>query len=263
MTPSVEPQLTRSRVPNLTGALNFRDLGGYATVDGRSVRWNSLYRSGTTHAMTQEDLAHLGVRGIRYAYDLRSKAERRQYPNKLNGVADIEYRFLDHDQRHGDIARYIEAGFKGPEQTRELMFSLYKKFPYDFRDAYRALFVHLANGDLPLVFNCTAGKDRTGVAAALILTALGVPRETVVDDYVLTEQFLERNSELILRGNGDALFAGVGREIWEPLMRADAAYLQVMFDQLTSAHGSVDQYLEEELGVTDEAMARIRRNLLD
>lgn len=262
MTQFGEPAPVNTRVPKLVGGLNFRDMGGYATIDGRRVRWNTLYRSGTTHAFTSEDMAHIASHGIRFAFDLRSNSERRRHRSKLDGVADIEYRFLDHDKLQGDLTRYLQMPNKRPEQSRELMMSVYQELPYDFREAYRALFVHLAKGDLPLVFNCTAGKDRTGVAAALVLTALGVPRETVIDDYVLTEQFFDQSCEMILRGNSDSPFTEVEREIWEPLMRADAAYLRGMFDELAATNGSINRYLEDELSLTQTMIERIRVNLL-
>jgi protein-tyrosine phosphatase len=257
-----EPRPVSTRVPKLVGGLNFRDLGGYATMDGRCVRWNTLYRSGTTHAFTSEDMARIASYGIRIAFDLRSNSERRRHRSKLDSIADIKYRFLDHDKLQGNLTRYLQMPNKRPEQSRDLMMSVYKELPYDFREAYRALFVHLAEGDLPLVFNCTAGKDRTGVAAALVLTALGVPRETVVEDYVLTEQFFDQSCEMILRGNGDSPFGGIEREIWEPLMRADAAYLHGMFEELAATNGSINRYLEDELGLNQTMIEQLRVNLL-
>jgi Tyrosine phosphatase family len=173
MTQLGEPPPDHTRAPKLVGGLNFRDMGGYATIDGRCVRWNKLYRSGTTHAMTSADMARIASFGIRFACDLRSNTERRRHRSKLDGAANIEYRSFGHDKLEGDLARYLQMPNKRPEQSRELMMSVYQKLPYDFREPYRALFVHLANADLPLVFNCAAGKDRTGIAAALVFTALG------------------------------------------------------------------------------------------
>jgi protein-tyrosine phosphatase len=125
------------------------------------------------------------------------------------------------------------------------------------------LFGHLENGDLPLVFNCTAGKDRTGVAAALILTAVGVPHELIIEDYLLSERCFDRSCEIILEGSLATLFAGVDRSIWEPLMRVHADYLSAAFDEIDRSHGSVDRYFAKELNLSESARARIRLNLLD
>jgi protein-tyrosine phosphatase len=251
------------RIPELEGALNFRDLGGYRTADGRTVRWNQVYRSGTTHALTASDVTRLGARGIRYAYDLRSNNERRTHPNRLRDIANLEYRFRDHDHLPGDIRRLLKSPDVRAEHTHGVMIEVYRKLPYEFEDAFRALFHWLADGEVPLVFNCTAGKDRTGAAAALLLTALGVPHETVLEDYLLTARFFERSCDMILNDGGVALFGAVDRAAWEPLMQVHPEYLKAMFDQLQASHGSIDRYLRDQLGMDEERTAQLRSHLLE
>ncbi len=252
-----------TRIPRLEGALNFRDLGGYCAADGRSVRWKTLYRSGTTHAMTRNDVASLESSGIRYAYDFRSNNERRHYPTRLTDIARLTYRFRDHDRLPGDIKRLLSSPDARADRSRQLMISTYRQLPYEFEDAFRSLFQYLSNGDLPLVFNCTAGKDRTGVAAALVLSALGVDREAILEDYMLTEQFFEQSCDLMLGAGGAGLFSKVDRAVWEPLMRVHPDYLNAMFDQVQESHGSVEGYLQEQLGVDREQIRRLRAHLLD
>ena len=226
------------------------------------MRWNRLYRSGTMHAMTKEDLAFISDRGIRHVYDLRSSTERRDFPSPLHGCLDIEYSFSNHDQSTGDITKLLKGPETQPEHSRDAMMALYRVLPYEFRDAYQELFYHLAEGDLPLVFNCAAGKDRTGVAAALVLTALGVPREIIIEDYLITDEFFDRSCEIVLSGSHAEFFSGVDRKVWEPLLRADAAYLHVMFDELTINHGSVDLYLSKVLGINSRILSEMESNLL-
>ena len=252
-----------ARVPRLSGAVNFRDLGGYATDDGRTVRWKRLYRSGTTHEMTSEDLQQLASRGIRCVYDLRSNSERLQYPNRLAGVTEIDYRYRDHDRLPGDLGRLMNRSDARAEHSRAVMLALYRELPYDFRDTYAELFAQLAQGHLPLVFNCTAGKDRTGVAAALILTALGVPRAVIYQDYLLTERFYERSYALMLKDRRNVFFHGIDARLWEPMMRADSAYLDAMFEQLTTAHGSLEAYLRDELQVDAAMIESLHAHLLE
>jgi protein-tyrosine phosphatase len=250
------------RIPNLVGALNFRDMGGYPTRDGRRVKWKRLYRSGTTHALTGEDVEYVLTSGIRHAYDLRSNSERDGYPSRLSGIAGIEYWFHDSDRPPGDLSRLIKQPDARPGRTRELMLSLYRDLPYKLRDTYRTLFLKLAAGHLPLIFNCTAGKDRTGVAAALVLSALGVPPSFVHEDYLLTEQFFEQCCRMHQGKNAASPFGGMAREVWEPMMRADSAYLAAMFDQLHAAHGSTEAYLSDELGIDNATIERLRSELL-
>lgn len=113
------------------------------------------------------------------------------------------------------------------------------------------------------MFNCTAGKDRTGVAAALLLSALGVPREIILQDYLLTEQFFDRSCEMILKETDKARFTGADRSIWEPTMRARPEYLNAMFDQLQESQGSVEGYLKDQLGIVGMAIDRLRSELLE
>lgn len=251
------------RIPRLDGALNFRDLGGYAAADGRSVRWKILYRSGTTHAMTRDDVASLESSGIRYAYDFRSNNERRHYPTRLTDIAQVAYRYRDHDRLPGDIKRLLSSPGTDAGRARALMISTYRQLPYEFEDAFRSLFQYLSNGDLPLVFNCTAGKDRTGVAAALVLSALGVARETILEDYMLTDQFFEQSCDMMIGTGGAGLFSKVDRAVWEPLMRVHPDYLNAMFDQVRESHGSFERYLNEQLGVDQEQIERLRTQLLE
>ncbi len=253
----------KERIPALEGALNFRDLGGYAAQDGRTVRWNTLFRSGTTHAMTTRDIAALEALRVRYAYDLRSNRERSSRPTRLTAVAQLEVRYLEHEHLPGDLQEALKSPRTGPQHSRQLMISLYRELPDQFTAAYRALFHHIAEGDLPLVFNCTAGKDRTGVAAALLLSALGVSREQIFEDYMLTEQFFERSCEMILADARALMLKDMDRAVWEPLMRVDPDYLNAMFDALTVKYGSVEHYLRERLGVDEARLARIREYLLE
>jgi len=254
---------TMERVPQLEGALNFRDLGGYRASDGRTVRWHQVYRSGTTHALTTADVIRLGEHGILYAYDLRSNKERRDQPNRLRDIANLDYRYRDHDHLPGDIRRLLKSPDVRAEHAHQVMIELYQKLPYEFEDAFRALFRSLADGDLPLVFNCTAGKDRTGVAAALLLTALGIPHDAVMEDYLLTGQFFERSCDMILRHGGVSLLESIDRAIWEPLMRVHPEYLEAMFDQLRASHGSVDAYLHDRLGMDARSLGALCANLLE
>jgi protein-tyrosine phosphatase len=249
------------RIPDLERSLNFRDLGGYPAVDGRAVKWRTLFRSGTTHDMTERDLERLHY--LRFAYDLRSNRERRAQPTRLSEIPGLSYHYRDHEHIGGDIQRLFDSPDAMPEHAHELMVNVYRELPYDFAESFRTLFAMLARGDLPLVFNCAAGKDRTGVAAALVLAALGVPRPIILEDYLLTGQFFDRSCELLLNDHYSEMFAKVGREVWEPLMRVHPDYLQATFDRLDQTHGSVEGYLRERVGLEQEDIANLRDRLLE
>ena len=213
--------------------------------------------------MSPQDVDQLRALGIRCAFDLRSNKERITQPTRFTHITGLNYHFRDHDHIAGDIRRLLESPGVLPKHAHDLMVSVYQELPYDFKESFIRLFKLLERGDLPLVFNCAAGKDRTGIAAALVLSALNVPREVILEDYMLTEQCFDQSCALLLDENYLALFAQVEREVWEPLMRVHPDYLNAMFDRLNETDGSVHGYLATALGVDAQTVDRIKTQLLE
>jgi protein-tyrosine phosphatase len=178
------PFAQRGRL-RLESAFNLRDFGGYATADGRVVRRGMLYRSGTMALLSDADAAHLRSLGIRAICDFRRGNERTAEPTLWHG-AEVDYFCRDYSESSGLLGEMLKRTDATAEDMREAMLSLYRVIPVDHAASYRAMFAQIANGRVPILINCSAGKDRTGVGAALILAALGVPRETIVADYLLT-----------------------------------------------------------------------------
>ena len=249
------------RLLPLEGGRNFRDLGGYRTADGRHVKWGLLYRSGSMGTLTEGDKAYLDRLGIRAICDFRTTPERQDDPNLWAKTAAIPVLSRDYDMSGGDL-RQIFASGATPEKARAAMIATYRSLPYEQADAYRDMFAQLLKGDVPLAFNCSAGKDRTGVAAALILTALGVPRETVFADYGLTNRYLP---EALKRSGAakDPALSRIPAELLQPVLAADPAYLQTAFDAIAARNGSVEAYLKDVLGIGPAETASLRRQLLD
>ena len=134
--------------------------------------------------------------------------------------------------------------------------------PFEQAPAHQELFTRLAAGEVPLVFNCSAGKDRAGTAAALILSALGVPRETVVEDYVLTNRVVDLERIFMATAHRSALMDQASG-IVSAVLRADPAYLHAALDAVEEKHGTVAAYVRDALGITEEASSAIRRSLLE
>jgi len=257
-------------MPPLQGGRNFRDLGGYPTGDGQIVRWGRLYRSGALTYLTATGRSQLATLRIQTICDLRATSERSResgsgYAPNLRSL-HWYYDFASVSLR--EILR--GAGARSAEGMRASMLELYRRLPSLFVDPYAALFDQLAQGTLPLLFHCAAGKDRTGLAAGLILTGLGVPREVVLEDYVLTNTAIDLEATLFSQrnpsigvGDGHAHLAAVNREVRAPLLQALPEYLQAAFAQVELDYGSVNGYLEGPLGVTDEMLRAIRRHLLE
>jgi len=251
------------RIVALTGAFNFRDIGGYETADGQIVASRKIYRSASLARLTPEDQDEIRRLGIRTICDLRSTSERRRKPSLLPADAGIELWSRDYEMSMADlVAKMAQPGMTG-DACRSFIIDSYRRLAYEQADAYRELFLRVANGGLPLLFHCAAGKDRTGIGAALLLDTLGVPRATVIEDYVLTELFLEQNVENALLSLGSGVVHGLSRQVWEPLMRAEAIYVETMFEELEAQHGSVAGFLRDVMKLDDEIPRLIRERLLE
>jgi len=257
------------RVIPLAGGRNFRDLGGYMTADGRRVRWGRVFRSGVMSYLTDQGHAQLRPMGIRTVCDFRTLRERQREPVRWTSARPdiLEW---DYDARAVSLRTYLKGPEFSPEIARSTMCDLYRKIPSLFQRQYAALFDKLAGGDLPLVFNCSAGKDRTGMAAALLLSSLGVSREQIMADYVLTDSVVDLEKEMFAHTHGSVALGDdhsylleVGREARLPLLKALPEYLQAGFDQLEADHGSVADFIRNSLGIGDAKLLRIRDSLLE
>ena len=243
----VQPADAPTRALSLAGASNFRDLGGYIGHDGRPVRWRTLFRSDHLAALTPDDQAALARLGLARAFDFRGAQERAAGAYEIPGVTlhalPIEPTVV---QRMKDLL--VAGRALTPQQTVALMQETYRAFVNDNAAAFAALFEHLLASDAPLVFHCTAGKDRTGFAAALILLALGVPRPVVMQDYLLTNELLRMDS---------APAYGIPPEVMQVLWRVQAEFLDAALHAVDTDHGGVDAYLQRELGLSPVALRQL------
>ena len=251
----------------LRTAVNLRDLGGYATSDGRSMRRGWLYRSGTLAYLDNADRLAIAEMGLKVVIDLRTLREAGRDPPMNWGMTRRLH--WDYDRRELGSADY--AGVRSSDEMRGTMLGLYRRLPWVFAPQISALLTCIVKGELPLLFHCSAGKDRTGITAALILSLLRVPREIIFDDYAVTEQLVDFEKVLVARAlqEGRAEAAGhhgmtaLAPELRVPLLRSDPDYLQAAFDAIEERHGSVETFAEAVLGV-DAAMAnRLRLVLTD
>lgn len=249
------------RVLPLQGGRNFRDLGGYRTEGGRMVRWGKLYRSGSMAGLTDADLTYLDGLGVQVICDFRASDEQASEPTRWSGPRRYS---RDYRMDTGALAAAFSTGVPTPEAVKAQMARTYVTMAYDQAEAYRAMFQALIAGHAPLTFHCSAGKDRTGVAAALILTALGVPRPVVVQDYALTEKIVDFEAAMTAPSAQRAVpaaFESILRlppEVRAPLMRSDPLYIETALNTLDEREGSVLGYLDKQLGVKAADVARLR-----
>lgn len=250
-----------SRMVALGGGRNFRDLGGYPSADGRTVRWNRIFRAGSPVALTDADWESLRSTGICAVCDLRTSREREREPFAWSESEGLSYWARDYQASFAELRETMNSGFATGDAAKAGMMAGYRELPFEQAPAYRKLFAFLKGGHLPVLVNCTAGKDRTGMAAALVLTALGVPRSIVVEDYVLTNEILRAEGVMVSRPGGR--MSQLPREVVDAIGAADPDYINAALDAIDARHGSVGAYLNDEIGVSPADLHAIRDSLLE
>jgi protein-tyrosine phosphatase len=250
------------RIVSLEGGINFRDLGGYLGADGRRVRWRRVFRSGSTHALSPASRQLLSALGIRAAVDLRSRQEQDEHPHALCAEGGCEYLAFDHDHSGGDLLTLLERPDIHASHLHLAMAQLYRELPYQFTEIYRELFRVLARSPLPMVFNCAAGKDRTGVAAALLLTALGVAWEDIEADYLLTQQFVAEIKNSVIGSRWGRRLTRLDPVTIAPLFGVETSYLTAMREAILVRSGSFERYFQNDLKLEPALLQELRERLL-
>jgi protein-tyrosine phosphatase len=254
----------------LQGTPNFRDLGGYETTDGRFVRWGLIYRSGVLSHLTQDDFKYLAQTGIRVVCDFRTAQENATEPEIWIPDAHVEHVSLpigsDGNKDINASMQQMLANNPTDAQLKERMARTYGSFAFTNAPEYAQVFKQLEEDHLPLLYHCTAGKDRTGVFSALLLLTLGVPEKTVVADYALTNKYLldsmsAADSQKMLASNPG--LAHLTPEQRNVLMSADPEFLTSTLRQIDAKYGSFDNYRRKALGVTDSDAEKLRERLLE
>lgn len=250
---------------SLEGGSNFRDMGGYPAANGMTVKHSSLFRSGVMTGLTANDMEFLDSIGFESIIDLRSEEEIELYPNHWASKSDIDYRTVNYSL----VANFTDLAEQGVD-PHDMMPMFYKQLHLTIKPQLELLFDELLAGNAPLVLNCSAGQDRTGLASALLLTALGVPRNYVMEDYLASTRLRDTRIEkgdVDLRAAAEtnafaAMMLAYGGEEpspAQPLLTDDLRpYLSFTFEQLDRDYGSVFGYLEQELGVDEADIQRLR-----
>jgi protein-tyrosine phosphatase len=251
------------RLVPLEGTLNFRDLGGYPTAGGRRVRWGRVFRSDGLGELTDADAAYLGRIGIRTIHDFRHPGERARAPSRL--PADAGWRLVDLaiGEAAGERPELIELVLQGEVRAVgvDVMIDIYLGMVRDHGPTFGRLIAHLADPDgLPALFHCAAGKDRTGIAAALLLGALGVEEATILDDYELSTELRSKRRIEVLRPQLESV--GVDVEAVRAFLSAPRPALAAVLAWIADEHGTVDRFLVDAAGVPDGTLDRLRELLL-
>jgi protein-tyrosine phosphatase len=244
-------ELSQRHIP-LKGASNFRDLGGYVGHEGRLVKWRKLFRSDHLAALDESDLAQLKSMGIARTIDFRgvqeSRAQAYQWPGIQRHSLSIEPTVVQRLQ-----AQHLSGKPLSAADALDAMQTTYRDFVKSDSNRFAELFDHLLAKPDPLLFHCTAGKDRTGLAAALILSALGVSEKDIWQDYLLTNQLYKRNSTGAI-----SLSSEVMKIVWE----VQESFLKASLDVIQQEHGGMHSYLSHQLKLSPAALHKLRSTYL-
>jgi protein-tyrosine phosphatase len=238
---------------NLAGASNFRDLGGYRTGDGRRVRWRQIFRSNHLGHLTDDDVAVVRGLGVRRAFDFRGREERTA---ALCRVTEIDVHSLPVEPTVVAALRAIAAAGTrlSADHAVEVMRDSYRGYVQQNTPRFRSLFAHLVHDRTPLVIHCTAGKDRTGFACALILHTFGVPDEVISDDYLLTNRFYRRDP---------VASTDLPDDVKEVLSTVRTSFLAAALEAIDADYGNLETYLREGLGLGKAERAELETRYLE
>lgn len=262
-------RVERERILSFQGGCNFRDIGGYRTRHGSSTRWGKVYRAGVLTYFTDDDHAPLTQLQVRAICDLRRAEEREREPTRWPD-AKTNALFWDDGMVTPTIRALAADRPKNAAGMFDAMVALYRALPAWMAGRIAGMFQAIEQGHVPMVIHCAAGKDRTGIAVAVLLRALDVPEETVIEDYLLTntsgdfEAFIRSRSQAQLGvADNHTPLLSMPEDMRRVLFSADAAFLQAAFEQIDRELGGIDAYLANTVGLSDQSRERVRRELLE
>jgi protein-tyrosine phosphatase len=269
--PLLAPGHSMGKALEIGAVPNLRDLGGYQTADGATVARGIVYRSEVFSSMDDVDIAALERLGLEMVYDLRTTAEISAKPDQLPpGALHVQLNVLADSK--GSAPAELGALFHDPEKANEelgggkieaMFVDGYREFVSlpSAKKAYRALFLSLADeANAPGVFHCTTGKDRTGWAAAALLTLLGVPKDTVVEDFVRSNDYILPQYQKVI---DEFVASGGNADIALAVFGVNAGYLEASFDEMEKHYGTIERYFSEGLGIDAAGQDALRDVFLE
>lgn len=231
--------INNNRLLPIEGAYNVRDLGGYATTDNKTVKKEIVFRSGDLNLLTDDDLNYLSNIPLITTIDFRTPAEIEAAPDRKPASLKNQYFFPI------DTGSIINFKNMTKEMLPELLVLGNESFVNDCQPLFRQFFeVLMSSQNAPLLLHCSAGKDRAGFASALFLSSLGVDRETIIQDYLLTNEYLQDKYESLI----------TSMPILTPLLEAKREYIEAAFNEIDKNYGGIEKYLTDNLDVNLNTM---------
>ena len=261
-----EERLALRKLP-FEQAHNFRDLGGYLSGDGRYTRWGKIYRTDKLSSLSEQDQRYLQGLGVKRIVDFRSDEERNTAPHTLHPESRILIDPLPINVEAAQIERVtarLQEQNVSAEDMVEFLMSANRAMVTHFTDTYRNWIHSLLSDDhYPQLFHCTAGKDRTGLAAALLLRALGVSEETVMEDYLATNHYTAARIDEIIRQIQEMDVFKVEEPVIRTLFHVQPQYINAAFEVIAERYGDIEAYLQDGLALDRFQREQLRDMLLE
>ena len=232
------------RLVHLNGALNFRDIGGYRTTDGKTVKWNKVFRSAAINKLTNGDMDSLKAKRIYTVVDLRGNKESAAAPDRILAGTDYTLSPAGSDSLPSNqqmIALIKNVNFLEDFYGKDGI----KYFGARYKPVFQKLLA--LNEKDALLYHCTGGRDRTGMATALLLHVLGVPQQTIEQDFTASNIYLEPMTD----GLYEPLSKATGMTALEikKKMELRPELLEIFFRTITEQYGSIEKFMEQEMGI--------------
>lgn len=258
----LRPELADDRILALEGGVNFRDIGGYATHDGHFVRWGQVYRTGALSTLTPKDWQQLDGMGLQLVCDLRSAEEAVDAPDNISS-ARIRYQHLPL-KAELDTWKRMRTIMFSPSSVPQMLIDSYTEIMIDQNPAvFGQVLCYLADeANRPAIIHCTAGKDRTGVTIALLLSLLGVSDDIIAADYTLSNGYFPHFYAFAQRALAPVRWLRVTADDIYPLLVANAETIKTTLHYVRARYGTVEVYLRDYAGVDESTQARLREMLL-
>lgn len=250
------------------GVYNFRDIGGHQTTDGRTMKAGVLYRSDELSRLSANDLNQLAMRNIKVICDLRTPAERKQKPDRIPGHAGIQLVSVPIHHESQEFSRLDFFKFLVSKSSdlnfEQVIKDFYHRMAFERTEQVREIFTLLANqGNVPALIHCTGGKDRTGYLSALIQLLARVPYQTVLADYLLSNDLIQPRMKKIERYIRWMSLFQISPERMKPLMEVRRDYLDDTLTAVLNEYGTIEEYLIEACGIEEKCLLNLRQMLIE